>query len=89
VLRDGGGARINDGTLNGRSINIAGYVDSYNQGDGQWCPVQAPAGSSIRFVKVQTAYFNYGGVFGEHSTEIVRSDPGFTDQSGGFPNPLN
>jgi hypothetical protein len=89
LLRDSGGAKINDGTLDTGGQGIQGYVDTYHPNTGQWCVVQAPAGSDIRFVKVQTAYFNYGGAFGDHSTEIVRSDPGFGDQSGGFTNPLN
>jgi hypothetical protein len=89
LLRDSGGAKINDGSLDTGGQGIYGYVDTYHTDSKQWCVVQAPPGGSIRFVKVQTAYFNYGGAFGEHSTEVVRSDPGFGDQSGGFPNPLN
>jgi hypothetical protein len=85
LLRDSGGMKINDGTLNSGGQGINGYVDVYDTNAGQLCTVSA---SSIRFVKVQTAYFQYGGAFGDHSTEIVRSDPGFTDQSGGFQNPL-
>jgi hypothetical protein len=46
-----------------------------------------PAGiGSFRFIKVQTAFFNYGGAVGETSTEIV-SATGLNDQSGGFPSP--
>jgi hypothetical protein len=40
----------------------------------------------VRFVKVQTAVFRYGGVFGDMSTEIV-SATNLPDQSGGFPMP--
>jgi transcription elongation GreA/GreB family factor len=40
----------------------------------------------VRFVKVQTAFFRYGGTFGDVSTEIVKAT-GLADQSGGFPMP--
>jgi hypothetical protein len=40
----------------------------------------------VRFVKVQTAFFRYGGNFGNVSTEIVRGT-NLSDQSGGFPMP--
>jgi hypothetical protein len=40
----------------------------------------------VRFVKVQTAFFRYGGVFGNVSTEIVYGT-NLPDQSGGFPMP--
>jgi hypothetical protein len=40
----------------------------------------------VRFVKVQTAIFVYGGSFGDVSTEIV-SGTNLSDQSGGFPMP--
>jgi hypothetical protein len=38
----------------------------------------------VRFVKVQTAIFVYGGTYGDVSTEIV-SGTGLADQSGGGP----
>ncbi|MDR2343519.1 MAG: bacterial Ig-like domain-containing protein [Spirochaetaceae bacterium] len=40
----------------------------------------------VRFVKVQTAVFRYGGIFGNVSTEIVKGT-NLSDQSGGFPMP--
>lgn len=42
--------------------------------------------SLVRFVKVQTAYFSYGGTFGNVSTEIV-SATGLPNQANGFPMP--
>jgi hypothetical protein len=43
--------------------------------------------SAVRFIKVHTGFFIYGGVFGENSTEIRFAD-GLPDQSGGFPDPV-
>ncbi|MDR3147351.1 MAG: hypothetical protein LBU00_03115 [Treponema sp.] len=73
-----------------------GYVDAYN-GDKQYVDCAAAnakkadgtsAGlTTIRFVKVQTGIFRYESAFGEMSTEIV-SATGLSDQSGGFPNPI-
>jgi hypothetical protein len=42
--------------------------------------------SQVKFIKVQTAVFRYGGTFGEISTEIVDAT-NMDDQSGGFPDP--
>jgi hypothetical protein len=39
--------------------------------------------TGVKFVKVQTAAFRYGGVFGDVSTEIAVAN-GLPDQSGGF-----
>jgi hypothetical protein len=75
---------------------LTGYVDCYNNGDQSYVFSKdvairvdgSPANlESIRFVKVQTGRFMYGGAVGEHSTEIVGAT-GLADQSGGFPNPL-
>jgi hypothetical protein len=66
VLRDGG-AKINDGSLDGgkgSGVGISSYVDIWSSRDGTAVKV------SGRFIKVQTAYFQYGGPVGEHSTEI-------------------
>jgi hypothetical protein len=41
---------------------------------------------AVRFIKVHTGLFKYGGVFGENSTEIRFAD-GLPDQAGGFPDP--
>jgi hypothetical protein len=40
----------------------------------------------VRFVKVQTALFQYGNIYGNVSTEIVYGT-NLADQSGGFPMP--
>ena len=95
LLRDGGGGKINPGIY--PHLWSEGYVDIYNSKDKQTCIVNlgslrradgSPAGiPSIRFVKVQTAYFHYGDAFGERSTEIV-SATGLTIQTS-FPNPID
>jgi hypothetical protein len=42
--------------------------------------------SAVKFLKVQTGMFRYGGIFGDVSTEIVEAD--FLEyQAGGFPMP--
>jgi hypothetical protein len=94
VIRNGQGSSLDAGIDFPRGL--AGYVDCFNNGDQSYVfskdvAIRAdgsPANlASIRFVKVQTGYFYYGGAVGEHSTEIV-SATGLNDQSGGFPNPL-
>jgi hypothetical protein len=75
---------------------LAGYVDCFNNGNQSYVfskdrAIRADGSPAnleyIRFVKVQTARFGYGGIVGENSTEIVTAT-GLGDQSGGFPNPL-
>jgi hypothetical protein len=96
IIRDG---QVND-ILPPLTINfpqrLAGYVDCFKNGDQNYVfskdvAIRADGSPAnleyIRFVKVQTGMFMYGGAFGETSTEIV-SATGLGDQSGGFPNPL-
>jgi hypothetical protein len=96
ILADGGkvtysSAGLGEGTL--------GYVDVYNAKERQTMTVDKSKAvrvdgskvqiNNIRFIKVQTGVFSYGGPFGDVSTEIVRATGIDGDQSGGFPNPLD
>jgi hypothetical protein len=94
VVRDGQGSVLGPGIEFPQGL--AGYVDCYYNNDQNYVfskdtAIRADGSPAnldhIRFVKVQTGYFNYGGILGEYSTEIV-SATGLGDQSGGFPNPL-
>jgi hypothetical protein len=86
------------GTIIPLDGDLAGYVDVYNAKERQTVTVDknkairadgtAASIGTIRFVKVQTGVFSYGGPFGDISTEIVRATGIDGDQSGGFPNPL-
>jgi hypothetical protein len=91
LLRDDG--VIFTGSYN--LADIAGYVDTV--GDSAFLrdifPVSravradgAPAGlSAVKFIKVQTGIFRYGGIFGDVSTEIsYTEDLGYTTE---FPMP--
>ncbi|MDR1095693.1 MAG: bacterial Ig-like domain-containing protein [Spirochaetaceae bacterium] len=94
ILRDSADRLNLNGAGNG---SMSGYVDIYTPADKQVCKVDVknaikadgtPAETgSFRFIKVQTAFFDYGNGFGETSTEIVTAT-GLNDQSGGFANPL-
>jgi hypothetical protein len=92
LLRDDGNIFYSDYTLAG----LAGYVDTV--GDSTFPRNQFPVSravradgtpanlSSVKFLKVQTGLFQYGGSFGDVSTEIPYAD--FLDpQSNGFPMP--
>jgi hypothetical protein len=96
ILRDGQGKKLPPQDVDFPQ-GMAGYADCYNEGtksiyvfskDAAIRADGSPANlGNIHFVKVQTALFGYGGIFGEFSTEIV-SATGLEDQSGGFPSPL-
>jgi hypothetical protein len=95
ILADGGTVTYTAGGLGTGSI---GYVDVYNAKEKQTMVVDKAKAiradgsaaniGNIRFIKVQTGVFSYGGPFGDVSTEIVRATGIDGDQSGGFPNPL-
>jgi hypothetical protein len=95
VLASGGPAIYNS---KGWGAGLTGYVDGYNANGGQTMTVDKSRAiradgskaniGTIRFVKVQTGVFSFGGGFGDISTEIVRATGIDGDQSGGFPNPL-
>jgi hypothetical protein len=96
LLRDTGD--ISTGQYNGLE-EMGGYVDCY--GWGKWWSnnprerfyitdaIRAdgkPANlNEVRFVKVQTAVFRYGGIFGDISTEIAGAD--FLGSTTNFPMP--
>jgi hypothetical protein len=78
ILRDSKGEKLNLGQAN--LAPISGYVDVMSGGSQTLTfsvnsAIRAdgtPAGlSGFSFIKVQTAYFEYGDAFGERSTEIV------------------
>jgi hypothetical protein len=86
LVRDNG--NIATGTYSGLS-EMYGYVDAMNStfpvdramsADGAFVNL-----SAVKFIKVQTGVFRYGGIFGEVSTEIKYAD-GLGQQSD-FPDP--
>jgi hypothetical protein len=95
LIRSGQGSDLYapSGISDGKLIR---YVDCYynssqncvvNKYDARHADGSLATLSSIRFVKVQTAWFYMTELFGDISTEIV-SATGLPDQSEGFPNPL-
>jgi hypothetical protein len=93
LIRDGQGSSLYaPSTITGP---LSGYVDVYSNGKSVLTVnnrdniIRADGSAtilgSIRFVKVQTAWFSYTAT-GEISTEIVNAT-GLPDQSGGFPMP--
>jgi hypothetical protein len=98
ILADTGDIAVGGkGTIDGW-----GYVDSFGPGApvhhpelewGRFHVVNAIKAdgsaadlSAVRFIKVHTGVFQYGGAYGDISTEIKLAD-GLEDQSGGFPDP--
>ena len=82
-----------DGIIFADSYNmdgLAGYVDTTDATFPVSRAVRvdgAPANiSAVKFIKVQTGMFRYGGLFGDVSTEIPYADF-LPDQRGGFPMP--
>jgi hypothetical protein len=65
-----------DGTLYGATTSPSIFTTS----------VLGSAAYPRAFVKVQTAAFHYGGIFGDVSTEVAGAT-GLPDQTGGFPIP--
>jgi hypothetical protein len=96
ILRDNGGD-VGSGYTD--KLPFVSYVDSGGNDKYPYATFNvardairadgSPAGldpAQVRFVKVQTAVFAYGGVFGNVSTEITHGT-NLPDQSGGFPMP--
>jgi hypothetical protein len=72
-------------------MDLAGYADTV--GDGIFPVSRAVRAdgvsaniTAVKFLKVQTAIFRYGGIFGDVSTELHYADF-LPIQSGGFPMP--
>jgi hypothetical protein len=85
LLRDDG----NIATANYSGLTTSGYVDTFTvdfpvnkamSADG--VPITLTA---VKFIKVQTGFFRYGGMFGEISTEIMNAD--FLGRQTTFPKP--
>jgi hypothetical protein len=69
---------------------MEGYVDTFSDTfyvnaamDAAGSPVTL---TDVRFIKVQTAVFRYGGLFGDVSTEVYDADF-LGHQADGFPLP--
>jgi hypothetical protein len=96
LLRDSG----NIGTGDYGDLPQIGYVDAaggsdkfpYSRFNAARDAIRADGSAAnldpklVRFVKVQTAFWRYGGIYGNVSTEIVKGT-NLSDQSGGFPMP--
>ena len=87
LLRDTG--NIATGLYN-EMANLSGYVDAigidFPVSKAMYADGTPVTLSTVKFIKVQTALFHYGGIFGDVSTEIREADF-LPDQSGGFPMP--
>jgi hypothetical protein len=87
LLRDTG--NIATGLYN-EMTNLSGYVDAigidFPVNKAMYADGTPITLSAVKFIKVQTALFHYGGIFGDVSTEIKKADF-LPDQSGGFPMP--
>jgi hypothetical protein len=87
LLRDDGEIFTSDYNM----FELDGYVDT--TGNVSFLPSRAVRAdgkeaklSAVRFIKVQTSMFKYGGGFGDVSTEIPEADF-LPYQAGGFPMP--
>jgi hypothetical protein len=71
------------------SSGLDGYVDTYSDTFYVNDAINAAGNpvtlTAVRFIKVQTAIFQYGGIFGDVSTEIKSAD--FLGQQTDFPDP--
>jgi hypothetical protein len=78
--------RLGDGGL---SESTSGYVDTLDEifyiNKAMRADETPIALAAVRFIKVQTAVFSYGGLFGDTSTEIQYAD--FLGTQSWFPKP--
>jgi hypothetical protein len=87
LLRDKG--NIDQGTYGVLDGTLAGYVDTgtsvFYIADAMDIAGNPVTLGAVRFIKVQTAIFHYGGIFGDVSTEIASAD--FLGATTTFPMP--
>jgi hypothetical protein len=76
MLRDD--SKIATGEYSGTLFSAGGYVDAFGENyyikDAMRADGTPITLSAVKFIKVQTAVFRYGGVFGDASTEIASAD---------------